>query len=66
MVLEVAIELHSVDMGWALPLHALRIPVIVAAMLFRRRLPLLAVALAVGDVVVQGQLSAALPSRPMR
>jgi signal transduction histidine kinase len=61
VVLEVAIELHSVDMGWALPLHALRIPVIVAVMLFRRRLPLLAVALAVGDVVLQGQLSAALP-----
>ena len=61
VVLEVGIELHSADMGWSLPILALRIPVIVAVLLLRRRLPLLTVALAVADVVVQGQLSAALP-----
>ncbi len=61
VVLEVGIELHSVDMGWTLPALALRIPVIVAVLLLRRRLPLLAAGLAVGDVVLQGQLSAALP-----
>jgi signal transduction histidine kinase len=61
VVLEVAIELHSADMGWSMPILALRIPVIFAVLVLRRRLPLLAVALAVTDVVVQGQLSAALP-----
>jgi len=61
VVLEVGIELHSADMGWSLPILALRVPVIVAVLMLRRRLPLLAMVLAVADVVVQGQLSAALP-----
>jgi len=61
VVLEIAIELHSVDMGWSQPMLALRIPVIAAVLLLRRRLPLLAMGLAVADVVVQGQLSAAVP-----
>src|SRR5438128_1720464 len=61
VLLEVAIELHSDDMGWSLPMLTLRIPVIAAVLLIRRRLPLLAAGLAVADVVVQGQLSAALP-----
>jgi signal transduction histidine kinase len=59
--LEVGIQLHSADMRWSLPLLALRIPVIVAVLLLRRRLPLVAAVLAVADVVAQGQLSAALP-----
>jgi signal transduction histidine kinase len=61
VVLEIGIELHSADMGWSLPILALRIPVIVAVLVLRRRLPLLAVVMALADVVVQGQLSAALP-----
>jgi signal transduction histidine kinase len=60
-MLEVGIELHSSDMGWSLPMLALRIPVIAAVLLLRRRLPMWAAGLAVADVVLQGQLSAAVP-----
>ncbi len=61
VMLEVGIELHSSDMGWSLPMLALRIPVIAAVLLLRRRLPMWAAGLAVADVVLQGQLSAAVP-----
>jgi len=61
VILEVAIELHSANMGWSMPILALRIPAILAVLALRRPLPLLAVVLAVADVVVQGQLSSALP-----
>jgi signal transduction histidine kinase len=61
VILEVGIELHSSDMGWSLPMLALRIPVIAAVLLLRRRLPMWAAGLAVADVVLQGQLSAAVP-----
>jgi signal transduction histidine kinase len=61
VVLEVAIQLHSADMGWSTPILAVRGLVIVAVLVLRRRLPLLAAVLAVADVVAQGQLSAALP-----
>jgi signal transduction histidine kinase len=60
-MLEVGIELHSSDMGWSLPMLALRIPVIAGVLLLRRRLPMWAAGLAVADVVLQGQLSAAVP-----
>ncbi len=59
--LEVGIELHSVDMGWSLPILFMRIPVLLAVLLLRRRQPLLAMFLAVADVAVQGQVSAAVP-----
>ncbi len=61
VMLEVGIELHSSDMGWSLPMLALRIPVIAGVLLLRRRLPMWAAGLAVADVVLQGQLSAAVP-----
>jgi signal transduction histidine kinase len=61
VILEVGIELHSSDMGWSRPMLALRSPVIAGVLLLRRRLPMWAAGLAVADVVLQGQLSAAVP-----
>src|SRR6187401_2557205 len=55
VLLEVGIELHSADMGWSPPMLVMRIPVIAAVLLLRRRLPLVAMGVAVADVVVQGQ-----------
>ena len=53
VILEVAIRVHSADMDWSTPILAVRVPVIVAVLVLRRRLPLVAAVLAVAE----GQLS---------
>jgi signal transduction histidine kinase len=60
-VLEVILELHDADMGWAPTLLAVRVPVILCVLLLRRRFPQLMLALAVFDAASQGEVSAALP-----
>ena len=60
-VLELVLDFHAAAMTWPPAVLALRIPVLVAVLLLRRRLPLLALVLAVADVAVQAQVSAALP-----
>jgi signal transduction histidine kinase len=61
VVLEIGLELHSLDMAWDRPLLVVRIPVVVAVLVLRRRLPVLAIVVAVADTVVAGQVSAVLP-----
>ena len=48
-------------MPWPPTLLAVRIPVIIAVIAFRRRWPLSMLVLAVADVVLQSEVSAALP-----
>ncbi len=60
-ILEVILELHDASMPWPPTLLAVRIPVIVAVIAFRRRWPLSMLILAVADVVLQSEVSAALP-----
>ncbi len=60
-VLEVILELHDASMPWPPTLLAVRIPVIIAVIAFRRRWPLSMLVLAVADVVLQSEVSAALP-----
>ena len=60
-VLEVILELHDASMPWPPTLVAVRIPVIIAVIALRRRWPLSMLILAVTDVVVQSEVSAALP-----
>jgi signal transduction histidine kinase len=60
-VVELVLEAHAALMAWAPSVLALRIPVIVAVVLLRRRLPLLTLAAAVVDTAVQTEVSAALP-----
>jgi len=60
-ILEVILELHDASMPWPPTLLAVRIPVIIAVIVFRRRWPLSMLVLAVADVVLQSEVSAALP-----
>ena len=60
-ILEVILELHDASMPWPPTLLAVRIPVIIAVIAFRRRWPLSMLILAVADVVLQSEVSAALP-----
>ena len=60
-VLEVILELHDASMPWPPTLLAVRIPVIIAVVALRRRWPLSMLVLAVADVVLQSEVSAALP-----
>lgn len=60
-ILEVILELHDASMPWPATLLAVRIPVIIAVIVFRRRWPLSMLVLAVADVVLQSEVSAALP-----
>lgn len=59
--LEFLLQYHSASMGWPGTVLVVRIPVIVAVVLLRRRFPMLALALAVADSVLQAGISAALP-----
>lgn len=59
--LEFVLEYHSASMGWPATVLVVRIPVILAVVVLRRRLPMVALALAVADSVLQAGISAALP-----
>jgi signal transduction histidine kinase len=61
VVLEAGLLLHATYMHWDAVVPAVRMPVTIAVVLLRRRLPVLALALAAADAWIQQEVSAALP-----